>query len=86
EINSRRSIKLPLKGSISAIEESGSEELLFIISSLGEERKTLVAVRLPGTIILEAPFKSKEVFLSRYGPELYVGGDTTLASFILEKR
>ncbi|MDR2028872.1 MAG: PQQ-like beta-propeller repeat protein [Treponema sp.] len=86
EINSRRSIKLSLRGSISAIEESGSGELFFIISSQGGDRKNLVAIRLPGSVIMEAPFKSKEVLLSRYGSELYIGGDTTLASFMLDKR
>jgi hypothetical protein len=86
EINSRKSIKLPLKGSISAIEESGGEGLVFIISSQGEDKKNLVAIRLPGSVIIEAPFKSKDVFLSRYGSELYIGGGMTLASFMLDKR
>jgi hypothetical protein len=86
EINSRRSIKLPLKGSISAIEELGSGGLFFIISSQGKAQKNLVAIRLPGSVIIEAPFKSEEVFLSRRGSELYVGGGMTLASFVLEKR
>jgi hypothetical protein len=86
EISSRRSIKLALKGSISAIEESGADNLVFIISSQGETRKNLVAIRLPGSVIMEAPFKSEEFFLSRHGSDLYVGGGMTLASFMLDKR
>jgi hypothetical protein len=41
---------------------------------------------LPGIIVMEAPFKSETVFFKRRLSELYVGGNTTLASFELGKK
>jgi hypothetical protein len=86
EIETRRSIKVPLRGNIIALDEGGKDSLIFVISSLGGRAKTLAALRLPGLIVLEAPFSSETAFFSRRGSEIYVGGDTTLASFALEKR
>jgi hypothetical protein len=78
--------KIPLEGTIAAVDLTGNGGLLFIITSLSVRQKRLVAVELPGTVILEAPFKSENVFLGRAGKHLYVGGGTTLASFELEQR
>ncbi|WP_010257642.1 hypothetical protein [Treponema primitia] len=86
EIETRRSIKVPLNGTITALDETGNSGLIFVISSLGGASKNLVAIRLPGIIVMQAAFKSETAFLSRRGSELYVGGGMTLASFELEER
>ncbi|GHV73992.1 hypothetical protein AGMMS49940_12940 [Spirochaetia bacterium] len=86
EIETRRSIKVPLRGAIIALDDGGNDSLIFAISSLGGRSKILAALHLPGLLILEAPFSSETAFFSRRGSEIYVGGDMTLASFKLEKR
>jgi hypothetical protein len=86
EIRSRSSLKLPLTGEIREIDSAGGDRLLFLITAQGQGRNRLVAVRLPGTIIIEAPFKSEHVFLGRQDSRIYVGGNLTLASFELEKK
>jgi hypothetical protein len=86
EIGKRRSVKAPLKGSMAALDETGGDGLIFAISSLEDRSKILSAVRLPGIIVMEAPFKSETVFFKRRLSEIYVGGNTTLASFELGKR
>ncbi|MDR1986935.1 MAG: WD40 repeat domain-containing protein [Treponema sp.] len=86
EIHSRTSLKLPLEGEIIMLDASGSEHLLFLITAQTAQEKRLVAVRFPGTLIIEAPFTSKTFFLGRQGSHVYVGGNMTLASFELEKR
>jgi hypothetical protein len=86
EIETRRSVKAPLKGTMAALDETGGDGLIFAISSLGDRSKILSAVRLPGIIVMEAPFKSETVFFNRRLSEIYLGGDTTLASFELGKR
>ena len=86
ETKGRRSHTLLLEGDIAALNGSGNDGLLFIISSLGARQKRLVMVRLPDRIIARAPFRSGAAFLGREGTRLYVGGGTTLASFELEKK
>ncbi|MDR2257818.1 MAG: WD40 repeat domain-containing protein [Treponema sp.] len=86
KINNRSSFKIPLAGEITAIDNNGGGDLLFIITSPREEQKKLIALRLPGRIVMEAPFKSGTAFLGRSGSRIYVGGGMTLAAFELEKR
>ncbi|MDR1031262.1 MAG: WD40 repeat domain-containing protein [Treponema sp.] len=86
DIPSRTSLKLPLAGEISTIDESGSDRLLFLITTQSEQEKRLAVVRFPSTLIVEAPFTSKNFFLGRQGSRIYVGGNMTLASFELEKK
>jgi hypothetical protein len=86
EIETRRSVKAPLKGTMVALDETGGDRLIFAISSLGGRSKVLSAVRLPGVIVMEAPFKSETAFLYRRLSDIYVGGNTTLASFELGKK
>ncbi|MDR1058262.1 MAG: WD40 repeat domain-containing protein [Treponema sp.] len=83
DIDNRTSVFLPMEGEIAALDGAGSDNLLFIISSLGEDAKKLAAVSFPGRIILEAPFKSASAFLSRRGNRIYVGGDSSMVSFEL---
>jgi hypothetical protein len=85
-LNTRSSIKIPLEGNIAALDLEGSGGLLFIVTSQSALQKRLVTVRLPGSIIMEAPFKSRDVFFHREGTHFYVGGGSILASFELEKR
>ena len=85
DISSRSSVFLPLEGEITTLDE-GDDKYLFIISSQGEKRKKLVGIRLPGEIIMEAPFRSETAFLSRRNSRIYLGGDTSLASFELGKK
>jgi hypothetical protein len=85
DIAARTSVTLPLEGEIAAVDGSSSGGLLFAISSQGPERKRFVAIRFPDTVIMEAPFKSENVFLGRWGSKVYVGGDLTLASFEVGK-
>jgi hypothetical protein len=83
---SRGSMKVPLDGEIMAVDNNGSEGLLFLVTSPQVEQKKLIALRLPGRIIMEAPFKSDTAFLGRSGSRLYIGGGMTLAAFDLENR
>jgi hypothetical protein len=86
EINSRNSVSLPLEGDILAVDESGSEGLLFVVAAQSERRKNLTAIRFPGTVIMNAPFQSETVFLKRHDSRLYIGGGMIMASFELDKR
>jgi hypothetical protein len=86
EIEPRRSIMVPLSGTVIALDETGDNGLIFVINSLGGQSKSLAAIRLPGTIVMEAAFQSENAFFSRRGSEIYVGGGMTLASFELEMR
>jgi hypothetical protein len=86
ELNTRISRRIPLEGEVVALDGSGNDGFFFVISAQGELRKQLVGIELPGTLIMEAPFRSGGVFLERRGPFLYLGGGSTLASFKLEKR
>jgi hypothetical protein len=86
DIENRSGVFLPLEGEIVALDGSGSDSLLFVISSLGGDEKKLAALSLPGRIILEAPFKSKSAFLGRRGSRIYVGGDSGMVSFELSRQ
>ncbi|GHU92285.1 hypothetical protein FACS189479_00710 [Spirochaetia bacterium] len=86
EINNRTGQKIPLEGEIAALDREGSSGLLFVITSQSKLQKRLAVISLPGTIIIEAPFKSEDVFLGRQGPRLYLGGGSTLASFELGRK
>jgi hypothetical protein len=96
EIASRTSIILPLDGEIAAMDNTGGGKFLFAIiapysrglsggSPGGTPLKRFVAIRLPGTIVINAPFRSESAFFDRRGDGLFVGGDSTLAYFELRK-
>jgi hypothetical protein len=86
EINSREGTKIPLEGEISAIDHSGGQGLFFVVISRPAGRKELWGIRLPGRIVMQAPFRSGDAFLGRTGSRLIVGGGSTMASFELEKK
>jgi hypothetical protein len=85
-ISARKSFKIPLEGEIKAIDSSGGDGLFFVISSPRQGQKKLIAVRLTGQVVMEAPFKGETAFLRRSGSRIYLGGGKTIASFELEKR
>jgi hypothetical protein len=86
DIAGRTNVKVNLDGKINALDNSGEDNLLFVITSQSELRKELVGIRLPGEIIMEAPFKSRNAFLGRKGERLYVGGGNVIAAFELHRR
>jgi hypothetical protein len=86
DIRTRQSTSLPLPGELIALDETGANSLLFAVISLGGQQKNLALIRLPATLVMQAPFKSETAFLSRRGSRLYVGGGMTLASFELDMR
>jgi hypothetical protein len=98
-IKSRRSIYIPLEGRITAIDNSGDQGLLFVITSHPQQNNILISIKLPqdrrfsflrtmaqDTIFLRAPFKSSDVYLGRTGSMLIAGGGTALISFNLEDK
>ncbi|MDR2515941.1 MAG: WD40 repeat domain-containing protein [Spirochaetaceae bacterium] len=86
ELSSRRGTKIALEGEMAAIDRSGGQGLFFALMSRSAERKELVGIRLPGRVIMRAPFTSGGVFLDRTGSRLIAGGGSTLAAFDLEKK
>jgi len=85
-ISSRTSKKVNLEGEITALDDSGENGFLFLITSQGQDEKRFIAIRHPGLIVNETPFKSKNAFLARKRDRLYLGGDLLMASFELEKK
>jgi hypothetical protein len=98
DVKSRTTVVLPLPGRLEAVDESGEGGLFFIITGNPRgaaergpaggraEQKRFLAIRLPNSVLLDAPFKSDTSFLARRGRELVVGGGMTLGSFKLDKR
>jgi len=85
-IGSRTSTKVNLRGEITALDDSGENGFLFLITSQGQNEKRFITIRQPGIIVNESAFKSKNAFLARKGDRLYLGGDLLMASFELEKK
>jgi hypothetical protein len=90
DLRNRVNRTLPLDGRIIAMDSQGAgdgrEGIFFVITSLDGQHNKLVGIKLPGSIMLEAPFRSNDVFLSRAGSRIYLGGGSTLAAFELGKR
>ena len=85
DIAMRSSLFLPLEGEMAGM-DTGDGNYLFVISSQGEDRKRIFGIRMPGEIMMNAPFRSRSVFLDRRDSKLYIGGDYSLASFELNKK
>jgi hypothetical protein len=75
-----------MEGEIAALDDSGDDGFLFVITSQGANEKRLISIRYPGIIVNEAPFRSGGVFLLRRNKRLYLGGDLSMAAFELEKK
>jgi hypothetical protein len=86
DLRNRVNRTLPLEGAVFAMDSEGSNGIFFVITSQAGAQKALVGIELPGTIILEAPFRSNDAFLSRSGSRVFIGGGNTLAAFELGKR
>jgi len=99
-IKSRRMMRIPLEGQIAAIDNSGDDGFFFLINSQSPRQKELIGIRFPqestipflnlgwdmqDAVFLRAAFKSDNVFLTRIGSKLIVGGGTTLISFNMEE-
>lgn len=99
-IKSRRNVFIPLGDKIIAVDNSGGQGIIFLITSDLMQHNELIGIKLPedrrfvfpgnngvkGQIFLKAPFKSADVFLGRTGSKLIVGGGTTLISLDLEDK
>jgi hypothetical protein len=85
DVKSRSIVTLPLSGKLEALDEDGGGGFFFFITSGGGEKR-FVGIKLPGTELVNVPFKGETAFLARRGRDLFVGGGMTLASFRLDKR
>ena len=85
-IGSRRSINLSLEGEIVTLDNSGEDGFLFLITSQSQNDKRLVTIKYPGHVVSQAPFKSDNTFLARRGSKIYLGGDTAIALFEIERQ
>jgi hypothetical protein len=86
DIKSRAIYKIPLSGEVLALDDSGVDGHLFLITSQNEYTKIFTGIKFPDIVMIEAPFSSHDAFLARKGEYLFVGGKTTLASFKIEKK
>jgi hypothetical protein len=86
DIKARSSYNIPLDGEIIALDESGNDGMIFLISAKNQNEKKLVGIKFPNIVMIEAPFKSEHIFLSRRGSDLLIGGKNILASFKIEKK
>ena len=100
DISSRRTVNINLEGEIVALDNYGGGDFLFVITSHGPGQKRLITIRYPegnfrtlgprrrapGIIVNEAPFSSDAAFFARRGNRLFLGGDSTMISFEMEKR
>jgi hypothetical protein len=82
----RNSAILSLDGEVAAIDNSGENGFLFVISSQGATEKRFISISYPAFIVNEAPFKSRNVFLARTGNKLYLGGDKATTSCEKKKK
>jgi hypothetical protein len=76
---------IPLDGTVLALDTEGGQGIFFTIVERPGQME-LVGIKLPGTIVLRAPFNSDHAFLRRSGSRLYLGGGNILAAFELGKR
>ena len=85
DINSRNTINIALEGEITALDDSGENGFLFVVTSQGSKQKRLIVIRYPAFIVNQAPFSSGSAFFTRRKGIIYLAGDTIMASFELEK-
>jgi hypothetical protein len=86
DLRNRQSRLVPLDGTVLALDAEGLGGIFFAINARPGRQKELVGIKLPGTIVLKAPFRSDQTFLRRSGARLYLGGGNVLAAFELGKR
>ena len=86
DIYNRLSATLNLEGDIIYLDDSGFDQFLYIITSLGPAQKRFIAVSYPGVIAINTPFKSNNIFFARQGSSLFLGGDNAMVSLEIEKK
>jgi hypothetical protein len=86
DLRNRAGRTVPLEGTIQALDTEGGGGIFFAINALPGRQKELVGIRLPGTIVLKAPFRSDRAYLHRAGSRLYLGGGNVLGAFELGKQ
>jgi hypothetical protein len=86
DVKTRTRTTLPLEGTIQAMDDTGEDGLLFLVTAgKSGSRKRLIALDLPGKVLVNVPFSGENTFLARRGKELFIGGGMTLASFSLDR-
>jgi hypothetical protein len=53
---------------------------------MSPDRKELAGIMLPDRLMIAAPFKSENIFLSRSDSQLLIGGGQTIIAFELERK
>jgi hypothetical protein len=86
DIKSRAIYNIPLDGEITALDSSENNGMLFLISSQDEYSKKLIGIKFPDIVMIEAPFRSENSFLTVKDNNLFIGGKTAIASFAIEKK
>ena len=69
-----------------AMDNSGTGEFFFVITSQGQNRKRFITIRYPGIIVIDAPFNSEDIFFSRHDRKIFLGGGLSIVAFELEKK
>ncbi len=87
DISHRKSYTIPLDGSIVGMEEEGSSDRLFLLTSEEKDgRFNLIGIGLPDTVILTSSFRGSTAFIDRRENRLFLGNDKLLAAFDFIKR
>ncbi|MDR0410332.1 MAG: WD40 repeat domain-containing protein [Spirochaetaceae bacterium] len=86
DVKTRSIYSVALDGEIAALDGGNNNGMLFLINSKNEYEKKLIGIKLPNTVAIEAPFNSADTFLSVQDDDLFVGGRTAIASFVIEKK
>jgi len=86
DITSRTGTNIPLEGEVLLMDNSGEDRFLFLVTSQEGMEKRLIGIRYPSSIIIDIPFRSENVFLDRRENRIFLGGDHSIASFVLERR
>ncbi|MCL2833895.1 MAG: WD40 repeat domain-containing protein [Treponema sp.] len=85
DIASRTSVNASLEGEIITM-GCTENNYLFAVTGTASNQKRLYGIRMPGVVVLDAPFRSDNTFLCGKGPVIYVGGDKSIISFELDKK
>jgi hypothetical protein len=86
DIKSRTSYKIALDGEVTALDGGENNGMLFLISAQDEYHKKLIGIKFPDIVMIEAPFNSENSFLAVKDYDLFIGGNTAIASFVIEKK
>ncbi len=85
EPSTRKSYALDVGAPIAALDGTGDDGLMFLLTAKGEE-KVLVAIRMPDEIFAKAAFRTETSFLRRFGDRIFIGGDSRISAISLSSR